>query len=149
MTEFDSVFLCQDEIEVPNGYNLKRIDQKKPPCSPFIIGVCTSYKAIAIVWKSNWKIFGLFLGFLSSIVYVQRFIVVFRHQFVRKNIPALVDQFLLKPIVGKKNIYQIKIPCVIILNVKKKKSRQNRLKFQNFIGYFLNIPKIKKKYKKT
>ena len=57
------------------------------------------------MWKSNWKIFGLFLGFLSSIVYVQRFtIVVFRHQFVRKNIPALVDQFLLKPIVGEKNI---------------------------------------------
>ena len=105
MTEFDSVFLCQDEIEVPNGYNLKRIDQKKPPCSPFIIGVCTSYKAIAIVWKSNWKIFGLFLGFLSSIVYVQRFIVVFRHQFVRKNIPALVDQFLLKPIVVGKKTY--------------------------------------------
>ena len=94
------------------------LTKKKTPCSPFIIGVCTSYKAIAIVWKSNWKIFGLFLGFLSSIVYVQRFIVVFRHQFVRKNIPALVDQFLLKPIVGKKT-YQKKIPCVIILNVKK------------------------------
>jgi hypothetical protein len=96
---------------------------KKPPCSPFIIG------ATAIVWKSNWKIFGLFLGFLSSIVYVQRFIVVFRHQFVRKNIPALVDQFLLKPIIGGKKAYQKKIPCVIILNVKKKKSRQKRLKF--------------------
>ena len=97
---------------------------------------------MAIVWKSNWKIFGLFLGFLSSIVYVQRFIVVFRHQFVRKNIPALVDQFLLKPIVGKKT-YQKKIPCVIILNVKKEKISSKPIEIpKSFIMHTIQILKL-------
>ena len=135
ITQFDGILtqvvLSQYEIEVPNGYNLKRIDQKKPPCSPFIIGVCTSYKAIAIVWKSNWKIFGLFLGFLSSIVYVQRFIVagisssVCSKKYSSTGWPISTQANRRR----KKNIYQKKIPCVIILNVKKKKSRQKRLKF--------------------
>jgi len=55
---------------------------------------------VEIKLENIWPILGIFVIHCSSFALAE-----FRHQFVRKNIPALVDQFLLKPIVvGKKNI---------------------------------------------
>ena len=84
--------------------------------------------------ENIWPILGIFVIHCSSFALAE-----FRHQFVRKNIPALVDQFLLKPIVGKKT-YQKKIPCVIILNVKKEKISSKPIEIpKSFIMHTIKI----------